>query len=119
MFKRMLDSTRYGSSRPKSGAYGSYPMKPYGPGTGSGKKSRESRAGAALSSQRSAGTLGTRSSIHHVAMGGDNVSEESILPQAITKTTVVTIDRKGQDGGPPTAHIEGWGYPEHYASERV
>lgn len=84
-------------------------MKPYGPGTtGPSKKSRAA-----------AGTMGTQSSIHHVTLGPKNLSEESILPQSITKTTVVTIDRKGENGGPATTYVDGWGYPEHHASERV
>lgn len=107
MFKRMLDSSRYASSRAKSGAYG---MTRYGPGTaGAGKASR------------SAVTTGTRSSIRHVARGSPaGLSEESILPQSITKTTVVTIDRRGADGrAPAAAYVDGWAYPEHRASETV
>ncbi|KAI1846173.1 hypothetical protein JX265_010551 [Neoarthrinium moseri] len=98
MFKRILDSSlRYTSSNKKDG----YNLRTYGPGTGPGSK-----YGRSITTTQ----IGTR----HNRSGhdlDDNLSEESILsgrnlqPHAITKTTVVVVDRTDADERPTSS---GW-----------
>lgn len=91
MFKRILDSSLGYSSSNKKGAYN---LRDYGPGTGTGPGSKYGRS--VVTTQ-----IGTRNS--KGAHDLDNASEESILsgqnitPHAITKTTVVVVDRSESD----------------------
>ncbi|KAH8666467.1 hypothetical protein BX600DRAFT_274213 [Xylariales sp. PMI_506] len=89
LFKAVLDSSaRYGSSHKKTD--GGYQLRVYGPNSGPGS-SKYGRSGTTTTH------IGTR--VTKTAHDLDNHSEESILserelqPHAITKTTVVVVDR--------------------------
>lgn len=86
MFKRILDSSLGYSSGKKN----TYDLRTYGAGTGPGSKYQRS----IVTTQ-----IGARKGAHDM----DNNSEESILsgtnmpPHAITKTTMVVVDRSESD----------------------
>lgn len=87
LFKRMLDSSRYGSSQKQD----AYNLRGYGPATGRGTK---------FGVYVSAAKVGFRNKKQLGKHMSDNQSEESIIsdaylkPLEITRTTEVSIERR-------------------------